>query len=125
MNTSSNLSENQKKEKELIQGLIIKCWEDENFKRELLTSPEETIAKFTGKPFVMPEGKRLVVVDQSSDPKKNYINIPSTPKFDDLELTEEELELVAGGITPALAASSLPCGSWAAGVIIGIGIALS
>jgi len=120
MNSRLTLTKAQQAEKELIQSIIIKCWEDESFKKNLISSPEKTIAKLTGKPFQIPNGKNLIVVDQSNDSRKHYINIPSAPNFDQLELTEEELELIAGGFPPAIAASSVPCGAWAGGFIIGL-----
>jgi hypothetical protein len=41
----------------------------------------------------------LVAVDQS-DPDCVYLNIPSEPNLDELQLTDEQLEAVAGGGTP-------------------------
>ena len=38
----------------------------------------------------------MVVVDQS-EKDTLYFNIPAAPNFEDVELSEEELEMVAGG----------------------------
>lgn len=85
----------------MVNALISKCWEDDSFRKELVNSPVRAIEKFTGKTFVLPEGMQLVVTDQT-DTEHVYINIPAQPDFDSLELTDEQLEAVAGGITPAI-----------------------
>jgi len=78
-------------------SIISKCWEDSKFKAKLVANPIETIESFIGQPINIPEGKRLVVVDQSQNPNVLYFNIPAEPNLDDFELTDEELEAVAGG----------------------------
>lgn len=118
------LVEQQQKAQELMNSIIMKCWEDENFKQELISSPETTLEKFIGKPINLPEGKNLVVVDQSRDSNKTYLNIPSAPDFDNLQLTDEQLETIAGGGSPFIA-SSTPCAhgaAWALGVIISLAV---
>ncbi|MEO1012687.1 MAG: NHLP leader peptide family RiPP precursor [Bacteroidota bacterium] len=76
-----------------LNTLISKCWEDETFKHELIANPVEAIEKLSGKPLDL-NGKKIVVTDQT-DPATVHINIPSNPN--DMELTEAELETVAGG----------------------------
>ncbi len=76
-----------------VQTIIDKAREDAAFKKELLADPVSAIEKLSGHP-VPTKGRELVVVDQS-DPSKVYINIPHDPS--ELELSEEELEAVAGG----------------------------
>jgi len=73
--------------------IISKSWEDEAFKQELISNPVQAIEKLSGKPLDL-KGKTIVVTDQT-DPSVFYINIPVNP--DNLELTESELEAVAGG----------------------------
>ncbi len=85
------------KAQETMNSLINKCWEDENFKQELIASPRATIEKFTGKPVKIPKGVQLVVNDQTNS-SFAHINIPAKPNFDDMDLTDEELEAVAGGL---------------------------
>lgn len=89
----------QTNEQELLQTIIQQAWEDEVFKKELINNPVEAIEKFTGQKVRLPEGKKLIVRDQS-DSSVVYINIPSEPSLDDLELNEEQLEAVAGGSFP-------------------------
>jgi hypothetical protein len=79
-----------------MKSIIYKCWEDESFKASLVKSPAQTIEAFTGKSIDLPKGVRLVVNDQT-DPSVVHINIPVKPNLDNLELTDEQLELVSGG----------------------------
>ena len=91
------LTEQQQKSQEVLQTVITKAWEDETFKRELIVNPIDAIEKATGNRIELPEGKTLIVRDQTDD-SKVYINIPAEPNMEDLELSEEQLEAVAGGI---------------------------
>jgi hypothetical protein len=78
--------------------IVQKAWESPEFKNELTANPVAAIEKLTGKKMTLPAGKTLVVRDQT-DESTVYINIPAQPKnTSDVELNEEELELVAGGM---------------------------
>lgn len=83
-------------EQQLYQLVINEAWENEAFKKELLTSPVAAIEKLTGERLNLPEGKLLVVRDQT-DESVVYINIPEEPNREDIELDEEQLDVVAGG----------------------------
>lgn len=87
-------------EQKLNAQVIQRAWEDNQFKRELISNPVATMEKLTGNKVSLPEGQKLVVVDQTDD-STVYFNIPRPVQFDSLELTEEELEQVAGGLTPS------------------------
>lgn len=93
-------SENQ----ELYAQVVEKAWVDPDFKKDLIANPVYTVKKEFGGTIHVPQGKTLVVVDQSEfiniDPEndKSYFVIPEN-KQKDFELTEEELESVAGGFT--------------------------
>ena len=84
------------KKEQIIQTVISKAWEDADFRKELLASPVEAIEKLTGVEVVLPEGKELIIVDQT-DKSKVYVNIPAEPEMDNIELTEDQLEAIAGG----------------------------
>ena len=90
------LTAEQKKSQELLQKIITKAWKDEVFMAELTANPLEVIKKTTGETVVMPEGKVLIVRDQT-DESKIYINIPGDPSLVDAELNQEQLETVTGG----------------------------
>lgn len=84
------------KEQKLLQTIIQKAWEDESFKNELINSPIVAIEKLTGERVKLPEGKTLVVRDQTEE-SIVYLNIPAEPSLGDIELNEEQLEALAGG----------------------------
>lgn len=88
------ITQEQKTYAEIVQ----KAWEDAEFKKELINNPLAAIEKLTGKKLNLPEGKKLVVRDQT-DTSAFYINIPAQPKNSaDAELSEAQLETVSGGI---------------------------
>ena len=89
------LTKEQSKLQDIMLTVIGKAWEDESFKQALIDSPVETIEKATGEKLVLEEGVRLVVKDQT-DPSTVFLNIPRKTDLDNLELTDEKLELVAG-----------------------------
>lgn len=95
--------EQQKYGAELMNALVEKAWESAAFKDQLLKNPTAAIESFTGNSFKMPEGQKVVVEDQT-DESVIYLNIPTEPNFNELELTEEQLEMVSGGITPSFIA---------------------
>lgn len=90
-------------EQKLNAQVVQKAWEDTQFMEELISNPVEVMEKLTGQKVNLPTGQKLVVVDQS-DESTVYLNIPRKVNLDALELTEEQLEMVAGGITPTFIA---------------------
>jgi len=92
------LTSKQQKSQELLQTVIHKAWEDEAFKQELVANPLDAIEKATGERVSLPKGKTLIVKDQTND-TTIYINIPAEPNMEDIELSEAQLEVVAGGGT--------------------------
>ncbi|MCI4670065.1 MAG: NHLP leader peptide family RiPP precursor [Bacteroidia bacterium] len=100
------LSKNQK----IISQLLERVWEDDDFKERLIANPEEVIIETTGDMFDLPDGKELEIVDQT-DPDKVYFNLSPKPDMDEIELTDEQLELIAGGASDsdvAAASQNLP-----------------
>lgn len=88
----------EKKQKfdEIIARVIMKAWEDEDFKNELIVSPKSTIESFTGEDFNLKEDVEIIVADQTIG-NKFYLNIPVKPNLEDIELSEEQMDIVAGG----------------------------
>ena len=85
-------------EQKVYAEIVQKAWEDADFKKELVANPVATIEKFTGKKMNLPNGKTIVVRDQT-DESAVYINIPAQSKHSvDVELNEDQLETAAGGI---------------------------
>lgn len=71
--------------------LTSKAWQDPDFMEELRADPKAVIAKEYG--VELPDSVDLKVVEESAN--LLYIRIPPNPA--DLELSDEQLELVAGG----------------------------
>ena len=90
------LTEQQQKGQEILNTIIRKSWEDTNFKKDLIRNPIATIETVTGKKIELPDGKSIVVQDQT-DKNTVYINIPGKPNISDIELNETQLEAIAGG----------------------------
>lgn len=87
------------KEQKLLSAILNEAWEDESFKQRLISNPVAEIENLTGQKIQVPEGKKLIVLDQT-DNSEIYINIPPRPETEDMELTEDQLDIVAGGGDP-------------------------
>jgi hypothetical protein len=83
-------------EQKVLQQVINEAWENEVFKNELIANPLTAIEKLTGQRVQLKEGQTLVVRDQT-DESTIYINIPAEQNLENVELSEEQLEHVAGG----------------------------
>jgi hypothetical protein len=90
-------------EQKLNAQIIQRAWDDAKFKSELLANPVEVMEKLTGRKLNLQEGQKLVVVDQTNE-STVYFNIPKKVDLETLELTQEQLEMVAGGLTPTFLA---------------------
>lgn len=84
-------------DEKILQEIVKKSREDSVFKKSLISHPVETIEQFLGHPINLPEGRTLSVVDQTN---KNviYINLPAEIDLEDMELNEQQLEYIAGGV---------------------------
>ena len=84
-----------KRIQETFGQVITRCWSDESFKSRLVANPIAAI-KEVAPSFSIAKGKTLVVRDQTSDDTL-YINIPAQAEVSNMELTDSQLEAVAGG----------------------------
>jgi hypothetical protein len=82
---------------ELMKTLAQKAWESSTFKEQLVNSPISAIESVTGQKMNI--DAKFVVEDQT-DESIIYLNIPRKLDIDELELTDEQLEMVSGGSTP-------------------------
>ena len=70
--------------------IIARAWEDPEYKKRLLSNPKEALKEMG---VEVPEGVNLTVLESSM--KQSYLVLPPEPTE---ELSEEELEMVAGGM---------------------------
>lgn len=77
--------------KELEEKLITKAWQDSSFKQELLSNPKLALEK---EGISLPASIEIRVVEENAN--VFYLVIPTQPNSAE-ELSESELEAVAGG----------------------------
>lgn len=94
-------------------ALIEKCWKDPEFKKQVVCDPKGMLERHLG--HKLPSDVKIFVHEE--DPKTLHFSIPAPPG-NLAELSDEELEQVAGGTDIAL---SLIFGVVTAGVTIGAG----
>lgn len=80
--------------KEIEAHIIAKAWKDEAYKQELLTNPKAVIEQEFGIHFA--EEVNLKVLEEN--PSTLYFVLPMSPMATAEELSEEQLEEVAGGL---------------------------
>lgn len=81
---------------ELEQKLIEQAWGDETFKQELINNPKAVINRESRQQ--LPEELEVEVLQETTN--KVYLVLPENPAqvTDEAELSEENLERIAGGI---------------------------
>lgn len=83
-------------DQEVLQSVVKKAWKDPVFKNSLIRNPVSTMEGFLGRSINLPAGKNLAFVDQT-DSSTIFINIPAELDMEDMELSEEQLDIVSGG----------------------------
>jgi hypothetical protein len=76
---------------ELEAKLVAQAWKDEAFKQELINNPKAVLEREIGQKI--PENADIRVLEETANTV--YLVIPKKPTVD--ELSEEQLEAVAGG----------------------------
>ena len=100
----NNIEKAIKKRKEFEANLITKALEDENFRNELVSNPKAVVEKEVGKP--LPEGVEVKVVEEA--PNTITIILPRiVSKPQSGELSDENLEKVAGGFSVGVFAAAV------------------
>jgi len=72
--------------------VIERAWKDESFKADLMNDPISTLSSEYG--ANLPDGIEIEVLEETSN--KAYLVLPVNPN----ELSESELDMVAGGVEP-------------------------
>ena len=70
--------------------IIERAWKDESFKADLMRDPVGTLSSEYGTD--LPDGIEIEVLEETSS--KSYLVLPVNPT----ELSESELDMVAGGV---------------------------
>ncbi len=82
---------------EMERRIVQRSIEDESFRQQLLEDPKAAVEQELG--TRLPEGVRVVTVEETSD--TIYLVLPSTsPLGEGGEISDRELEAVAGGWAP-------------------------
>jgi hypothetical protein len=90
--------EQSKTSQDLQARLIAKAWEDESFKKALLSEPKSAIEEELG--VELPDGLEIQVVEETAT--RICLVLPAPPEqLPDAQLAEEQLEAVAGGVAGA------------------------
>ncbi len=92
MNKSEQIRKNLVNNQAFLYSVVNKANQDSSFKAGLLADSENTLKAFNPK-FKVPNGYELIVEDQ---PQLNTVYVDLI-KTGSTELSEQELELVAGG----------------------------
>jgi hypothetical protein len=79
--------------KELEHQIILKSLEDDGFKQELMSNPKAALSRELGLQG-LPDSLQINVVEET--PNSIYVVLPAKPSKDG-ELSDQELEAVAGG----------------------------
>jgi hypothetical protein len=77
--------------KELQELIAVQAMKDDSFRAELIADATGTFEKYSGQ--ALPEGVRVEVHENSS----NVTHFVLPPKLDEGELSDDDLEKVAGG----------------------------
>jgi hypothetical protein len=77
--------------KELQELIAVQAMKDDSFRSELVANPNGTFEKYSGQ--ALPEGVKIQVHENSS----NVTHFVLPPKLDQGELSDDDLEKVAGG----------------------------
>jgi hypothetical protein len=92
--------------KQLEQQLVEKAMKDEQFRSQLVNNPRETIEKEMG--VKIPESIIIKVLEE--DINNLYLILPTVPvQESDGELTEADLQLVAGGTLGGVSTFDAAC----------------
>lgn len=99
----------------LVTNIANHARDNQSFRAKLMSSPHATIDEYAGKE-VFSSNENIVITQPGED--EVYFFIPRKVDVDDLELSDLELEAVAGG-------SDFIAGVIVGGIAIGVGWAIS
>ena len=109
-----------KTREEALAPVVAKAWKDEKFRKELITNPKSVISKEFG--VNLPDNVNVKVVEE--DAKNLYMILPMNPKIEG-ELSDEQLEAVAGGACMVLGGIAIGVTIMAGTGVAGAGVGMS
>ncbi len=92
---------------EALNQVMQKAWSDAEFKKQLMENPRETLAGLGVELPAGLEGVNLKVVENTADTV--HLVLPAPPPTED-ELSDDELDGVAGGVDGVAMAARLVAG---------------
>jgi hypothetical protein len=98
-----NEQTSQRTRKDIEAHIIAQAWKDEAYKQELFSNPKAVIEREFG--VQMPAEVSVRVMEEN--PTNLYFVLPMRPDLSEVELSEEQLEGVAGGIAPLVAVAGI------------------
>jgi hypothetical protein len=84
--------------------IIAQSWKDEAYKQELLSNPKAAIGRDFG--VQLPDEVNVHVMEEDST--NLYFVLPARPNLSNAELSDEQLETVAGGVTWTITTVTIP-----------------
>jgi hypothetical protein len=105
---------------ELEAKIVARAWEDEEFKQKFLADPKAMFEDYMGSK--LPES--LVMTAHQEDADHLHFVIPAKPAVSLDELSDEDLERIAGGVEP-LTTSLVTIGTAAVVVTISASVTVS
>jgi len=84
--------------RELEEKIVARAWKDDEFRRKFLADPKGQFEEHLG--VKLPESLKITAHAESEN--SLHFVIPQTPAQKLDELSDEELEKVAGGVTPTV-----------------------
>ena len=97
------MSEPQISRRDLEALIVQRAWKDDAFRTEFLDDPKATIEKYSGQKI--PDQFKVIAL--AEDDKTIHFVIPAKPATSD-ELSDEDLEKVAGGLDVTFALLIVP-----------------
>lgn len=83
--------------------LLAGAWNDEGFRQELVRAPRQVLERELG--VQIPEGVHVETLEDSA--MRGYLILPPNPNVEPGELSDAQLETVAGGVTPTVVAATI------------------
>lgn len=87
------MSEQRKTRKDIETHIIAQAWKDDAYKQELLSNSKAVIEREFG--VKLPEQLNVRVMEE--DTTNLYFVLPARPDLSNAELSEDQLEAIAGG----------------------------